>query len=147
MNKRKYLVYKITNRFNNKIYIGVHSTLNESDRYMGSGVEIKEALKKEGRKSFIKEILFIFDTKEEMLAKEKELVTKEFCMDANTYNRIEGGSCFNNLGMVPVKDENNNKMLVYKDDPRYLSGELIGMHTGNNYTKGTITVKNKNGEF
>lgn len=90
-NKRKYLVYKVTNRFNNKIYIGIHSTLNENDRYMGSGTEIKEVLKKEGRKSFIKEILHIIDNKEDMLSKEKELVTKEFFQRTDTYNRIEGG--------------------------------------------------------
>lgn len=137
MNKRKYLVYKITNRFNNKIYIGVHSTLNENDRYMGSGIEIKEALKKEGRKSFVKEILFTFDTKEEMLAKEKELVTKEFCMQEDTYNRIEGGGVYATIDMVSVKDKTGNNLKVYRDDPRYLSGELVGMATG------TVIVRDK----
>ena len=136
-NKRKYLVYQITNRFDKKIYIGVHSTLNKNDRYFGSGVEIKEVLKKYGRKSFIKEILYEFDTKEEMLAKEKELVTKEFCFRKDTYNRIEGGGTYLTLGMVSVKDKNGNTSKVYLDDPRYLSGELVGV------SKGTVTVKDK----
>src|SRR6185312_2910625 len=147
MNKRKYLVYKITNRFNNKIYIGVHSTLNESDRYMGSGVEIKEALKKEGRKSFIKEILFIFDTKEEMLNKEKELVTKEFCMDANTYNRIEGGGTHLTLDMIPCDDKNGGCILLYKEDPRWLSGEYQHIAKGQKNEKGWILTKDKNNNF
>lgn len=140
-NKRKYLVYKITNRFNGKIYIGCHSTLNKNDRYMGSGVEIKEALKKEGRKSFVKEILFEFDNKEEMLLKEKELVTKEFCMREDTYNRIEGGGTYSTLDMISVKNPEGGYMMVYRDDPRWLSGELVGV------TKGMITVKDSNGSY
>lgn len=129
MNKRKYLVYKITNRFDGKIYIGIHSTLNKSDRYMGSGVEIKEALKKYGRKSFVKEILFDFDTKEQMVNKEKELVTREFCMRSDTYNRIEGGK-YGNEGMATVINSEGGFMNVYCDDPRYVSGELKHMNTG-----------------
>ncbi len=139
MANRKYLVYKMTNRFDGKIYIGCHSTFNKNDRYMGSGVEIKEALKKYGRKSFIKEILFEFDTKEEMLAKEKELVTKEFCMREDTYNRIEGGGVYCTQGMVSVKDKNGNNLKVYLDDPRYLSGELVSN------MKGFRPVKDKQG--
>ena len=120
--KRKYIVYKVTNRFDGKFYIGCHSTLNANDRYMGSGTEIKEALKKFGRKSFVKEILFEYDTKEEMLTKEKELVTKEFCMRTDTYNRIEGGGVYVSLNMITVKDKEGNTSKVYNDDPRYLSG-------------------------
>lgn len=127
---RKYLVYKITNRFDDKIYIGCHSTLNKSDRYMGSGTEIREALKKFGRKSFVKDILFEYDTKEKMLAKEKELVTKEFCMRDDTYNRIEGGGVYTSVGMVTVRDNKGNTSKVYCDDPRYILGEFVTISTG-----------------
>ncbi len=146
-NDRKYLVYKITNRFDSKIYIGVHSTLNKNDRYMGSGTEIIEALKKYGRKSFIKEILFECDTHEEMLAKEKELVTKEFCMREDTYNRIEGGSYNGTEGMITVKDKNGNTGKVYCDDPRYISGELVSNMKGVFHAKdvdGNIFTIDKN---
>lgn len=147
MANRKYLVYKITNRFDGKIYVGCHSTLNKDDRYMGSGVEIKEALKKYGRKSFVKEILFEFDTKEEMLAKEKELVTKEFCMREDTYNRIEGGGTYLTEGMVVVKDKEGNSFLSYKDNPKYLSGEYLSIVTGkvcvfDEYNKLIVVDKN-----
>ena len=45
-----YTVYKITNLINNKIYVGVHITKNLNDSYMGSGVNIKRAIKKYGNK-------------------------------------------------------------------------------------------------
>lgn len=149
--KRRYLVYKVTNRFDGKIYIGCHSTLNKNDRYMGSGVEIKQALKQYGRKSFIKEILFDFDTKEDMLAKEKELVTKDFCTRQDTYNRIEGGGTYLTLGMIHCKDVNNNYLLVYSDDPRWLSGELVGVTKNTSHpnrsllNKDTMPVRDKDG--
>ena len=137
-NKRKYLVYKITNRFNNKIYIGCHSTLNVDDKYMGSGTEIKEAIKKEGKKSFIKEILHVFDNKEDMIRMEAELVNKEFCHRIDTYNRMIGG-IYTNIGMISAKDKNDNFFYIYNDDPRYLSGELVSI------INGKLNVKDKDG--
>lgn len=139
MSETKYTVYKVTNRFDGKIYIGIHTQRSDNDHYMGSGTEIKEAIKQYGRKSFVKEIIFTFETKEEMLAKEKELVTKEFCMREDTYNRVEGGGAYRTLNMISVKDKEGNTSQVYRDDPRWLSGELVSVN------KGTITVKDKNG--
>lgn len=54
---------------------------------MGSGKLVKRAIKKYGIENFTKEILFVFDTKEEMDAKEKELVV----ISEQTYNLVEGG--------------------------------------------------------
>ena len=58
-----YTVYKITNTINNRYYIGVHKTTNPNDSYYGSGLVIKEAIKKYGKENFIKEILFTFENK------------------------------------------------------------------------------------
>lgn len=84
-----YTVYKITNLVNGKFYIGVHKTINPNDGYMGSGIAIKEAIKKHGRQNFQKEILLITESKEEAFAEEKKL-TIDFS-DRNNYNMKLGG--------------------------------------------------------
>lgn len=87
-----YLVYKITNLVNNKIYIGFHGTNNIDDGYMGSGKLIKKAITKYGVESFSKEVLKIFDNKKEAEDFERLLVNKEFVEREDTYNMSIGGN-------------------------------------------------------
>jgi hypothetical protein len=82
-----YTIYKITNTVNGKYYIGKHQTLDLDDGYMGSGMLIGRAIKKHGLESFAKEILFVFDTEEEMNVKEAEIVI----VSKETYNLCKGG--------------------------------------------------------
>lgn len=86
-----YTVYKITNRLNNKVYIGYHQTNDLDDGYMGSGVHLKNAQEKYGIENFYKEILFDFDNPEDMKAKERELVDEEFLAREDVYNLARGG--------------------------------------------------------
>lgn len=86
-----YTIYKITNKINGKIYIGSHKTKNLNDNYMGSGKYLKYAQKKHGIENFTKELLFVFETAEEMYAKEAEIVNENFLAEENTYNMTVGG--------------------------------------------------------
>lgn len=86
-----YLIYKITNTINNKIYIGKHKTHNKDDDYFGSGTHLKRAIKKYGEECFMKEILFECHSEEEMNQKEAELVNQEFVDRKDTYNIKLGG--------------------------------------------------------
>lgn len=86
-----FTVYKTTNLINGKIYIGVHKTRVPRDNYLGSGKLVSRAVQKYGRDAFKKEVLFIFDTKAEAYAKEKELVHDTFVKRADTYNLMVGG--------------------------------------------------------
>ncbi len=146
-NKQKnYLIYQITNLINNHIYIGAHITYNINDKYLGSSKYLKKDIKLLGKNNFKKEILFVFNTKEEMIAKEAELVNKEFCHRIDTYNKMRGGILsFSWANMVVVKDILGNIQSVYNDDPRYLSGELFGIAKGNQYSKNLVSVKDKEG--
>lgn len=86
-----YYIYKITNLCNGKVYIGMHRTKSLDDGYMGSGKLLKVAIKKYGKENFQKEILEIFDNEEDMILKEKELVTDEFVLSEDNYNIMPGG--------------------------------------------------------
>lgn len=102
-----YTIYKITNTINGKTYIGKHQTSNLQDGYMGSGKLLKRAIRKYGLDKFTKEILHVFDNEADMDAKEKELVTEEYCNQEDTYNICEGGqggwSYINRIGLNDAK--------------------------------------------
>ena len=86
-----YTIYQITSKITRKIYIGKHQTTDIEDDYMGSGKLLCRDQTKYGLENFVKEILFVFDSADEMNSKEKELVTEEFCSFDHTYNLCVGG--------------------------------------------------------
>lgn len=122
----KYIVYLTTNLVNRKIYIGVHKTENPDvfDGYLGNGLKIQDqsklrhpkepfhyAVKKYGIKNFERRTLKVFNTYEEALQLEAEIVNEEFIKRKDTYNVTLGG------GMPPTYCKH-----VYQFD---LQGNLI----------------------
>lgn len=89
--KRFCFVYRTTNLRNGKYYIGCHCTFKLDDGYLGSGMRIQRAVAKHGRESFKLEILQFFESREEALAREKELVTEELLKDPMCMNMKLGG--------------------------------------------------------
>lgn len=90
--QKHFIVYRTVNQINGKFYIGQHITENSEDAYLGSGTRFKRALKKYGPENFIREVLFDFQTFEEMNEKEKELVTEDLVKDPMCYNTALGGT-------------------------------------------------------
>lgn len=88
---KRFLIYQIKNKLNNKIYVGKHITDNVNDSYMGSGVRIQRAIKKYGIENFEKTILVECSSEEEMNAKEAEIVNDEFLSRDDVYNINKGG--------------------------------------------------------
>lgn len=151
--KKHNIIYQTTNLLNGKTYIGRHSTDNLDDGYLGSGTILKRAIRKSGRDSFKRIVLFDFPTPEEMIAKEIELLTEEFISSADNYNiGIGQGGLFThdedareklrlmNIGLVMIRDEDGKCFKIPVDDPRYLSGEL------KSHMHGMVTVKDETGK-
>jgi len=129
MTKKYHYFYKITNNINGHFYYGVHNTNNLDDGYMGSGTRLHIAYKKYGIDNFTKEILKFFDSAEDAFTYEAEIVNETLVNDCSCYNMTPGGAVLQE-NMITVRDKNGNHLNVKKDDPRYLSGELIPMFKG-----------------
>ena len=130
-------VYKITNLTNNKYYIGVHSLQRSkgkkpiNDGYWGSGIYIKEAIKKEGKKNFKKEILKTFSTREEALEEEKRLVTIKEVNDPNCYNKTTGGKKGGSVttGKIVVRLKEDPAKIIIIDLKDYYNNKELYLNT------------------
>lgn len=78
--------YITTNLLNNKQYVGMHSTNNVDDNYLGTGQLMLKALKKYGKKYFKREILCICQTLKEANDNEKIFIEKYNTLNPNGYN-------------------------------------------------------------
>lgn len=121
--KHIYIVYKTTNLVNGKFYIGKHKQKFHFpilfDGYFGSGILLINAIKKYGKKNFIRETLHVFYTPEEAFAKEKEIVNEKFVNSKDTYNLMIGG-----LGITFHTEESKRKIGEYhKGKPSGMKGK------------------------
>ena len=89
--KKNHYVYKTTNMLDGRYYIGVHSTNDIDDSYVGSSKELLRDIKKHGRENFKKEILQFVDSEQEKWIAESIHVTLEVAQDPNSYNKAPGG--------------------------------------------------------
>lgn len=90
-NKEFNFVYKTTNNINGRYYVGVHTTDDLNDRYLGSGHALKRAIKKYGRKSFTREIVEMCESAEQAYELEALIVDEEWVDNPKTYNLRTGG--------------------------------------------------------
>lgn len=114
-----YTIYQTTNLINNKIYIGKHITDNVNDNYLGSGIILVNAIKKYGKENFSKEILFVFDSEEDMNNKEREIIDINIINDDKYYNIALGGY--------------GGCVVLHKDHPKYFEtkSKLAESHRNN----------------
>ncbi len=85
-------IYKTTCNVTGRWYIGMHSTTKLEDGYMGSGKILRYSIRKYGVENHTKEILEFFETREELIFREQEIVTKELISDGKCMNLREGGT-------------------------------------------------------
>jgi len=98
--KKFHFIYKTTNLLSGKYYIGMHSTDNLEDGYMGSGKRLRYSINKYGKENHIREILEYCDNREELAKRESEIVNlneiaKEECINLKVGG--EGGLGFYSL--------------------------------------------------
>jgi len=142
-------VYKITNLNplgERKYYIGVRSSECDPEKdvnYWGSSLALKKEINERGNHLFKKDILGIFNTREKAFDEEILLHEKyNVSLNKEFYNLSKSRSNkYDARGRVTVRDKSGNTCSLYKNDPRYLSGEYESI------TKGFIMCKDDKNEI
>lgn len=126
----KYIfVYQTVCETNGKTYVGVHSTNNIDDGYIGCGIycfgsakgkqRFHRAVRKYGYTAFRRYILSFYDTYDEALEEEKYIVNESWAKDSSNYNTALGGKgyMFAHLSKEEISD-------LYKGDKNHRYGKL-----------------------
>lgn len=93
-------IYITTNLINGKRYIGkkVFDGASRWKSYLGSGTYLTKAIKKYGRENFIRDIVDIAYSEEELNEKEKMWIENYNAVESDDfYNQIEGGETIKHL--------------------------------------------------
>lgn len=90
--KKYHFIYKTTNLKNGKFYVGMHSTHNLNDGYLGSGLRLRRSIRRNGAENFKIEYLEFFDNRIELANREKQLVNEDLLKDPMCMNIRPGGS-------------------------------------------------------
>lgn len=131
-----YTIYQTTNNINGKTYIGMHQTDDINDGYLGSGNLLLAAIRKYGKENFTKETLHAFDSAEEMIAKEVNIVNEDFIVRTDTYNICLGGFGGGIPGRV-VSQETRNRISAAR------SGQKLGPMSEESRRKKSIAHSGK----
>lgn len=122
--KKYHFIYKTTNKLNGKYYIGMHSTDNLDDGYLGSGKRLRYSIRKYGEENFEREILEFFDSREELKKREKEIVNLDEIAKINCMNLIvggEGGRGFTSEEQkLNAKKSNDRQRWLKENDPDWV---------------------------
>lgn len=90
--KKYHYIYKTTNLKNGKFYVGMHSTDNLNDGYLGSGTRLRRSIRRNGIENFKIEYLEFFDNRIDLVNREKELVNEDLLKDPLCINLVYGGN-------------------------------------------------------
>jgi hypothetical protein len=114
-NKKYHYIYKTTNVINGKYYIGLHTTDNLDDGYIGSGKRLWYSLKKYGRENFECKILEMFSDRSSLIKREKEIVNEDLLKDTMCMNLCFGGGGWPNNGNAIGGDKFKNANEYWKN--------------------------------
>jgi hypothetical protein len=119
--KKYHFIYKTTNLLSGKYYIGMHSTDNLNDGYLGSGNRLRLAIKKHGKENFKIEILEFFENRKLLAEREAEIVNLELLAKKDCMNMKVGG-----LGKWPESANESFKHNLQNDPALKERFRLLG---------------------
>lgn len=106
--RKHHIVYRTTCVITGRFYIGLHSTDDLNDGYVGSGQRLWRSIKKHGKENHVCEILEHFMTREAAAEREKELIQKFWKVNSLCLNLGPGGLGYTDR--PPTRDETRAKL-------------------------------------
>jgi hypothetical protein len=128
--KTIHYLYKTTCKVTGKYYVGMHSTSNLDDGYMGSGKRLRHSIRKYGKENHVKEILEFFESRELLIEAEKKAITEEMLCDVNCMNLMSGGTggFISVEHMKNVSTRGNEKLkFLRENDNEWLRKRKLGL--------------------
>ena len=127
--KKYHFIYKTTNVLSGKYYIGMHSTDNLEDGYLGSGTRLRYSINKHGKENFVREILEFCKSREELKNREIEVVNLNEIAKEECINLVVGGiGGFISLeGVKKGALITNEKLKLLRDNPDWLKSVKLKM--------------------
>jgi hypothetical protein len=121
INNKIYYVYLTTNNLNGKQYVGDRCTCNveKDNNYIGSGVYLRESIKKYGKKNFSKIILEKFSNRIDSYKAQEKYIKMYNTLKPFGYNISPKGGCNESNS---VSEETKNKIRI-KNIGKFVSEE------------------------
>ena len=126
-------IYLTTNLVNGMIYVGQHKSKEFTEKYFGSGINIKRAIKKYGKDNFSVKLLEWCETQNDADCKERYLLKKYNLPNSNIgYNITKGGQSkfFTDCKHTDESKEKMSRAAIKREHPPTTAGRIC-------YTDGT----------
>lgn len=115
--KKYHYIYKTINTLSGKYYIGMHSTDNLEDGYLGSGTRLRHSINKYGKENHKREIVEYCKSREELKNRESEIVSlneiaKIDCMNLKVggYGGLSDDEHYKNFTKAGIDNFNRTKV-------------------------------------
>lgn len=162
--KKYHFIYKTTNLLSGNYYIGMHSTSNLEDGYMGSGKRLRYSINKYGKENHQVEILEYLDSREDLKNREREIVNlneiaKDKCINLKVGGEggfVNGGGFFSKEHQIKCSKAGNisfkqnlkdDKELLEKfqkmGSDKWKAGHKNGLFKYDNFRDKTHTAETK----
>lgn len=90
--RKHHFIYRTTCLVTGKYYIGMHSTNDLNDDYLGSGKRLRRSINKHGRQNHVREIMEMLSDRRLLREREREIVNVERLRDRACLNLTVGGN-------------------------------------------------------
>lgn len=115
--RKFHFIYKTTCKISGRFYVGMHSTDNLEDCYLGSGKQLQWPIKKHGKENHTREIVEHCLDRPALVEREKCLISDELIANPDCMNMARGGE--------------GGYVIAYTDDRRAkLSAKMKGIPQG-----------------